>query len=424
MTSPRIGTRRDFLARGLGLVGVGAVLPNFVIHTALAAPRAQGGNQRVLVLVEMNGGHDGPSALVPYGLDGYHRLRRMTRITEQQVIRLNDEVGLNPNLQPFKALLDQRCFAAIPGVGYPNPNYSHDQAMYIWHTGDPTQRRNILGGGSGGGRTEATGWIGRYADHAFQNAADVQPCIAVGSGRTPWAMDARLRPALSISNPASFSLRRGQNEPLYQRLNAVDAARQNSIADLEYITHTVMNANATSQRIQEAAGRTRSSSANYPGSGLGSSLRTVASLIGGGLPARVYFVRQGGYDTHSQQRPAHDRLMADLANSIAAFQRDLTDQGNVSRVLTMTFSEFGRTVAENNSQGTDHGSAGPQFLIGPGVKAGVHGRHPSYDHFNPQGHFIPTHDFRSVYAAILERWLGVQSRPILGGDYAPLDCIA
>lgn len=417
----RIATRRDFLTQGLGLVGVGTVLPNFLIHSALAAPQSQGGNQRLLVLVEMNGGHDGPSALVPYALDGYHRRRRMTRITEQEVLRLNDEVGLHPNLLPFKALLDQGCFAALPGVGYPNPNYSHGEAMYIWHTGDPNRRRNILAEGA---RNQATGWIGRYGDLAFQNVADAQPAIAVGSGRTPWLMDARNRPPLSINDPATFSFRHGQNDPLYQRLNAVEAAQQHQIDELEYITHTVTSANATSQRIQDAAGRARTTTVNYPASSLGNSLRTVASLIGGGLTTRVYFVRQTGYDTHSGQRPAHNRLMADLANSIAAFQRDLVAMGHANRVLTMTFSEFGRTVAENNSQGTDHGSAGPQFLIGSGVKPGVHGRHPSYEHFNPQGHFIPTHDFRSVYAAILEKWLGVQSRPILGGAFVPLDCIA
>ncbi len=423
MTSPRIATRRDFLTQGLGLVGVGAVLPNFLVHTALAAPTTQGGDQRVLVLVELNGGHDGPSALVPYALEGYHRLRKVSRITEREVIRLNDEVGLHPNLQPFKALFDQGSFAAVPGCGYPNPNYSHGEAMYIWHTGDPTRRRNILGGESGG-RTEAVGWIGRYADHAFGNVPDAQPSIAVGSGRAPWLLEARHSTPLSISDPASFSFRRGQNDPLYQRLNAVDAARQNQIADLEYITHTVMQANSTSQRIQDAASRARSNSANYPGTSLGNALRIVGALIGGGLGTRVFFVRQSGYDTHSNQRPAHNNLMADLANSLAAFQRDLTAQGNANRVLSMTFSEFGRTVAENNSQGTDHGSAGPVFLIGPGVKAGVHGKHPSYDNFNPQGHFIPTHDYRRVYAAILEKWLGVQSRPIIGPGFEPLDCIA
>ncbi len=423
MTSPRIATRRDFLTQGLGLVGVGAVLPNFLVHTALAAPTTQGGGQRVLVLVELNGGHDGPSALVPWALDGYHRLRRMTRITEQQVLKLNDEVGLNPNLRPFKELCDQGKFAAIPGCGYPNPNYSHEQAMLIWHTGDPNRRYNYNIQGADGG-LNSTGWIGRYADHAFQNDGGIQPTMAVGSGRTPWLMQARHRQAVSINDPAQYGFRRGQNESLYQNLNAVDAARQNSIAELEYITVTTVQANATSQRIQEAASRARSNNANYPGTGLANALRTVASLIGGGLTTRVYFVRQGGYDTHSNQRPGHDRLMAELSGAIAAFHRDLTSQGNADRVLISTLSEFGRTVAENNSQGTDHGSAGPVFLVGNGVKAGVHGHHPSYDHFNPQGHFIFTHDYRCVYAAILERWLGVPSRPILGADFAPVDCIA
>lgn len=430
MTTSRIATRRDFLKRGLGIVGIGASLPNFLVHTALAGPQTQGSDHRILVIIEMSGGNDGPSALVPYSMDGYHRLRKITRITEQQVIRLNDEVGLNPNLLPFKELHDQGKFAAIPGVGYPNPNYSHEQAMYIWHTGDPTKRLNVYdpGGGAGagaGGRSDGVGWIGRYADYAFQEGSDVQPTIAIGStGSRFWLMEARDRQALNINDPGAFGFRYGQSEALYQNLNAVDAARQNPIAELEYITKTVMQANATSARIQEAAQRAKSNAANYPATDLGNSLRTVGALIAGGLSTRVYYVRQGGYDTHAGQRRNHDNLMTNLSGSIAAFQRDMASQGNDHRTLVMTFSEFGRTVAENNSQGTDHGSATPMFLVGNGVKAGVHGHHPSYEHFNPQGHFIPSHDFRGVYAAILDKWLGAPSEPILGGKFEPLDCIA
>jgi uncharacterized protein (DUF1501 family) len=413
----------------MGLVGIGATLPNFLVHTALAGPQTKGTGHRILVLVEMSGGNDGPSALVPYAMDGYHRLRKVTRISEQQVLRLNDEVGLNPNLRPFKELFDQGKFAALPGVCYPNPNYSHEQAMYIWHSGDPTRRLNVYdpasAGAGGGGRSDAVGWIGRYADQVFKNAADVQPTIAVGNpGSRFWLMEARERNYVNISDPAAFGFRYGQSDALYQRLNAVDAARQNKIDDLEYITHTVTQANSTSERVQEAATRAKGNTAGYPASELGKSLRTVGALIGGGISSRVFYVRQGGYDTHAGQRGRHDSLMADLANSIAAFHRDLTSQGNADRVLLTTFSEFGRTVAENNSQGTDHGSAGPMFMVGNGIKAGVHGHHPSYEFFNPQGHFIPTHDFRSVYAAVLEKWLGTPSEPILGGKFEPLDCIA
>jgi uncharacterized protein (DUF1501 family) len=430
MTRTAIATRRDFLTQGLGLVGVGAVLPNFLIHTALAGPQTRGADHRILVLVEMSGGNDGPSTLVPYAMDGYHRRRKMTRIAENQVLKLNDEVGLHPNLAPLKELLDQGKCAALPGVCYPNPNYSHEQAMYIWHSGDPTKRLDVYspGGGSGtgsGGRTDAVGWIGRYADYAFPNNSDVQPTIAIGStGSRFWLMEARQRNPLNISDPSAFGFKYGQSEDLYQRLNAGDAAKETSIADLEYITQMAMQANSTSQRIQEAAQKARSNAANYPNSSLANALRTVGALIGGGLNTRVYYVRQGGYDTHAGQRPRHDSLMTELASSIAAFHRDMTGQGNADRVLLMTFSEFGRTVAENNSQGTDHGSAGPMFLVGGGVKPGVHGHHPSYEHFNPQGHFIPTHDFRSVYAAVLEKWLGAPSKAILGGDFAPLDCLA
>lgn len=428
MNTPRIATRRDFLTQGLGLVGIGSVLPNFLVHTALAGPQTQGKGHRILVLVEMSGGNDGPSALVPYSMDNYHRLRKVTRISEQQVIKLNDEVGLNPNLRPFKELHDQGKFCAVPGVGYPNPNYSHEQAMYIWHSGDPTKRLDVYdaGGGAGAGaRSEGVGWIGRYADAAFKDDANVQPTIAVGStGSRFWVMQARDRQCLNIDNPEAFGFRYGQNDDLYKSVNSADMAKANKIDDLEYITHTIMQANATSQSVQDAAKRAKNNAANYPSSGLANSLRTVGALIGGGLSTRVYFVRQGGYDTHSGQRGSHDNLMTDLSNSIAAFHRDVTQQGNADRVLIMTFSEFGRTVAENNSQGTDHGSATPMFLVGNGVKAGVHGHHPSYEHFNPQGHFIPTHDFRSVYSAALQKWLGVQPQPILGETFEPLDCIA
>lgn len=428
MNTCPIATRRDFLTKGLGLVGIGSLLPNFLVHTSLAGPEAGAGGHRILVLIEMSGGNDGPSTLVPWSMDGYHRMRKITRINEQQVIRLNDEVGLNPNLRPFKELLDQGKFAAIPGVGYPNPNYSHEQAMYIWHSGDPTKRLDVYdaGGGAGSGaRDGAVGWIGRYADATFKDEADIQPTIAVGStGSRFWLMEARRHQCLNIDDPGAFGFRHGQSDPLYQNMNAADAAKANRIHDLEYITHTVTQANATSARIQEAAKRAKDNTANYPNSGLGNSLRTVGALIAGGLSTRVYFVRQGGYDTHAGQRGAHDNLMTELSNSIAAFHRDVTAQGQADRVLVATFSEFGRTVAENNSQGTDHGSATPMFLIGNGVKAGVHGHHPSYEHFNPQGHFIPTHDFRSVYASILEKWLGVPSQSILGEAFPPLDCIA
>jgi uncharacterized protein (DUF1501 family) len=157
---------------------------------------------------------------------------------------------------------------------------------------------------------------------------------------------------------------------------------------------------------------------------LANSLRTVAGLIAGGLSTRIYFVSYGGFDTHADQKPGHDNLMNDLNGSLVAFQNDLTAQGNLNRVLTMTFSEFGRRPEENGSRGTDHGSSGPMLLVGPGVKGGVHCKHPSYEEFNKHGNFNHSVDFRCVYAAVLEKWLGTPSQPILGDGFPALDCVA
>ncbi len=425
MNELTMATRRAFLAHGLGLIGVGTVLPNFLIRTALAGPQTRGEDHRILVLLEMNGGHDGPSALVPYALDGYHRLRKATRIPTEEVIKLNDELGLHPNLKGFRELLDQRAFAAVPGVGYPNPNYSHFESMDIWHVADLRGKKAILG--PGGQTGMALGWVGRYCDHAFPNDLDPKLTLAIVSGVSPLTLTGKEHPGLSLHTPETFRYRGDRGDPrraaLYSRLHEMGAAQEGGIAELEYVTHTAMHANQSSATIRELAGRYKAT-ATYPPSALGNSLRTVAGLIAGRLSTRIYFVRQGGYDTHSQQKPQHDRLMADLSNAVAAFYKDLAAQGNAPRVLTMTFSEFGRRPEENASQGTDHGSAGPMFLFGPMVKPGVHGQHPSYEKFNRHNNFIHTIDFRNVYAAVLEKWLSVPSQPILGARFPPTDCLA
>lgn len=428
MAETKIATRREFLTQGLGLVGVGAALPNFLIQTALAA-QPNNNNNRVLVLVELSGGHDGPSGLVPYGHEGYYRLRKATAIQRNEVIKLNDEVGLHPNLKDFRSLLDQGAFAVVPGCGYPNPNYSHFEAMDIWHVGNPEGRRAIIG--AAGRRDRALGWVGRYFDQAHRGNLDPKLGLAVGYRSFqahPLAMVGREHQGLSFNNINSFRYNGDRGDQrrlaLYRNVNEVNRTpREEAVSDLDYVTHTAIHANSSSEQIRAMVGSYQTN-ITYPTSNLGNALKTVAGLIAGNLSTRVYMVNLGGFDTHSQQRPQHDRLMLDLNDSIAAFYKDLLRQGNASRVLSMTLSEFGRRPEENGSQGTDHGSAGPVFMFGPGVKAGVHGKHPSYVEFNRHRNFIHTNDFRNVYAAVLEKWLGTQSRPILGEGFQPVDCIA
>lgn len=417
-----IATRREFLARGLGLVGVGAVLPNFLIQTACAGPEAEK-DQRILVVLEMGGGHDGPSAVVPYAMDGYQKLRQNTRIPTEDVLKLDDEVGLHPNLKGFKELLDQRAFAVVQGVGYPNPNYSHFEAMDIYSVADPKGKKAFLGGDK---KDVGLGWLGRYVDQNFKGNNDPLLTLAIGGGVAPVAISGKEHPGLCFHKPENFRFQGDRGDPrradLHKKLNG-PAEEAAGARDMQFVTQTAINANSSSEKVREVAGKYKTDVV-YPQSGLGHSLRTVAALIAGGLSTRVFYVRQGGYDTHAEQKPNHDRLMADLNNAMQAFHKDLTAQKNAARVLTMTFSEFGRRPEENASRGTDHGSAGPMFLFGPAVKPGVHGKHPSYEKFNKHKNFEHGTDFRNVYAAVLEKWLKVPSQPILGEAFQPTDCIA
>ena len=192
---------------------------------------------------------------------------------------------------------------------------------------------------------------------------------------------------------------------------------------MDFIERTALDAQLSSEKVRAIAARAENK-ASYPPSQLAISLKLVAKLIGGGLPTRIYYVSQGGYDAHTNQAVAHDRLLKDLGDAVKAFVEDMKAQGNLSRVLVMTFSEFGRRVSENGSQGTDHGAAAPMFVLGNKVKAGLLGKSPSLapaDLF--QGDVKFTTDFRSVYAGVLEDWLKTKSAPVLGRNFDPLPVV-
>lgn len=407
----QITTRRDFLVQGLGLIGVGATLPNFLIQTALAGPQAKQGD-KILVVIQLSGGHDGLSAVVPYGNDNYLANRQETRIGANEVLKINDEIGLHPNLKDVKGLLDKGQFAAVLGVGYPNHNRSHFTSMDIWHQADPTRKATY-------------GWLGRFADQNFKGKRDSLLTLAVGTGdKAPRAIQGREHPGLSLSRPEAYRFQAEKGDPklaeAYRRLQAGDTA---AIENLQFIARTAVDANSSSAAIQKIAGL-RKSTTTYPTTSLGNSLQTVGNLISAGLSTRVYYAFQGGFDTHANQRQRHNQLMTELNDAIAAFQKDLAQQGNADRVLTICFSEFGRTLKENKSKGCDHGTASVMFLAGPAVKAGLHGKLQGLaaaDLVNREP--VCTTDFRGVYAAVLEKWLCTPSEPILNAKYPLVDCI-
>jgi uncharacterized protein (DUF1501 family) len=418
-SATKIITRRDLLTRGLGLMGVGSGLPNFLIRSALAGPKACS-QERIMVALLLTGGHDGLSDVPPYADDAYYRYRTTTRIHKKEVIKLNDEVGLHPNLTGFKELYDQGSFGVVLGTGYPNFNLSHFVSRDIWQAGD---RKNTTG------KTGSTGWLGRYLDHAYKQDQDAKRSVAVGPARMPLIVVGKDHPGIGFNSPDSFRFagdRSSKGQALYRELNEM-TLNQIGSEQLQFVTKTAVNANASSQSILDMISGHKTS-VEYPDTQFGNSLRTIAALIGRGLNTRVYYAAQGiakfgGFDTHANQRPRHDQLMAELCQSVSAFQKDLEQQGNADRVLTFTFSDFGRRVKENNSGGTDHGLAQPMFLFGPGVKAGVHGKQPSLTDLANDNLKMQV-DFRSIYAAILEKWLDTPSEVILGKKYPLEDCIA
>ena len=430
-------TRREFLRRTVLGGALSWTVPSFLANTfsaldAAAADKATqsttGRDGTILVVLQMAGGNDGLNTVVPFANDHYRRARPRIGLKEASVLKLNGEIGLHHSLAGFKDLYDAGRLAVVQGVGYPNPNRSHFRSTEIWQTASDSER------------FERYGWLGRYFDNA---CAGSDPTVGVSIGRQmPQAFSARHPMGVGLENPENYrfmagrKLRDGEAESMeesFRKLNEseAEASSGGTVASLsgpvghtgsplDFLERTALDAQVSSDKIRSIASRVRNT-ASYPGSQLGNSLKLVAKLIGGGLPTRVFYVSQGGYDTHTNQLGTQERLLKDLGEAVRAFVQDMQAQGNLSRVLVMTFSEFGRRVAENANGGTDHGAAAPMFVIGEKVKAGLLGQYPSLASADlNRGDLKYTVDFRSVYAGVLEGWLKTRSEPVLGREFTPL----
>ncbi len=415
-------TRREFVTKGLTIVAAGATTPMFLTRTALAlnnpwdqaltAPAAGGLDLPTLVVVQMGGGNDGLNTIVPFINDDYHRARPHLAIPQQRILGLTPEVGLHPGLRPLKELFDDGRLSIVQGVGYPNPNRSHFRSMEIWHTADPT------------GTGPRTGWLGRLFDSECPDCG--QTAGITLSAEMPLAMQGVGGRAVATENPPRFGFHpmpgAGPEEvEAFRRLIQPVSGAEPMV---DFLAHTEMNALIAAADIRKVASHLTedSGTGGYPQDPFAQKLRIVAELIAAGAPTRVYYVSLGGFDTHATQAGRHDRLLEELGTGLGAFVQDLKLKGLQERVLVMTFSEFGRRVAENASGGTDHGTAAPMFLIGGAAAPGVHGSHPSLTDLD-QGDLRYQIDFRSVYATVLEQWMGVQSDPILGGHFSTLDIL-
>lgn len=433
-------TRREFLRTSVLGGALSWTVPAFLANTFAAMQAeaadsatqvATGRDSNILVILQMAGGNDGLNTVVPYSNDYYHRARPKIGLSENRVLKVNDGIGLHESLSGFKDLYDAGQLSIIQGVGYPNPNRSHFRSTEIWQTASDSEK------------IESSGWLGRYFDNTCSGC---DPTIAVNIGRQmPQAFQAKHPVGVSLESPQNYrfiSREKGKTgemtEESYRKLNepeaemtenagasiaAIPGSIQSGGSALDFLERTALDAQLSSDKIRSIASRVENQ-ATYPTSQLANSLKLVAKLIGGGLATRVFYVSQGGYDTHTNQVATHERLLKDLGDSVKSFVADLKAQGNLSRVLLMTFSEFGRRLAENASSGTDHGAAAPMFIVGNKVKAGLLGKYPSLassDLF--QGDLKYNLDFRSVYAGVLENWLKTKSAPVLGRQFTPLQVV-
>ena len=406
-------TRREFLqrsGRGIGLLAFSQFAPSFLVESTLAATPAPEKDRPILVLVQLAGGNDGLNTVVPFEDAAYYRLRPTLGVAKGDVLRLNGLLGLHPACAGLHNLFQDGKLGVVQNVGYPNPNRSHFRSTEIWETGSDSNEYL------------ASGWIGRFLDNACAGApAGTDPLAVHVTPDTPQSFLAQASHATFGLNPNARGPR-GLRDPL----TLLEALSQPSGGDHDhdnqgFLQQTMMNALVTERRVQSVLGAYRSEVA-YPGNSFGQSLRSVAALIAAGLPTRVYFVSLGGFDTHSNQLATHRNLLTTLSEGLIAFQKDLEVHRLDSQVLTMTFSEFGRRPAENESRGTDHGTAAPIFVMGSTVKGGLHGSAPSLALDRGQDLAYST-DFRQVYSTVLDRWFSCPTAVVLDGNYRPLGFI-
>lgn len=408
-------TRRNFLKATLGssaLLSLGPAAPNFLIHSMMAAEHQQNKNDTILVVVQLSGGNDGLNTIVPYEDDEYARNRPTLRLCPNEIHKINSQLGFHPRMDAFKRLYDQGNLSIIQGVGYPNSDRSHDTAMRIWHTAIPDKPEC------------QTGWLGRTVDGIWNTNSINTPAVFVGKIVRPFGLNAK-----NVIVPAVKSLEDLKiNEiPAYQSQlqHAAASTKYNQDnAFLHHLKHCTMNAYKNSRQIEDVMKKT-TNTGEYPSFELAGSLRNVAQLIRADIGIRIFFTELGGggiggFDNHANQLGNHCALLHQLSESIAAFINDLKQDKLLNRVLLMTFSEFGRTVKENGRRGTGHGAAAPIFLAGGRLKGGLIGPHPSLTDLD-NGALKFSTDFRSVYATVLDRWLGFESRKVFDKQFELLN---
>ena len=369
---------------------------------------------RVLVVLSLSGGNDGLNTLIPYGNPKYYDYRPTLGISEDQMLPINDELGYHPSMVEHKRMYDEGNVAVIQGVGYPNPSTSHFRSMDIWHTCEPD-------------KVGTEGWLGRAIRDLDPNVENVLTGVNFGRG-LPRALVAPGVPVSSVGNLETYGVLTGIDGES-ERARAINVfSRMYSPAlgsgpVTDYIRETGTSALKGADILKTAPAQ-YTSTVEYGGDPIGQGLRQIAQVHLADLGARILYTTSpyNGFDTHAAQAGAHSQLLMNVSRGVADLYEDLREHNRGEEVLLFMFSEFGRRVYDNGG-GTDHGTGGICWVIGDPVKGGLYAEYPSLkpEELEGGGDLQHTVDFRCVYATILEKWMGLDSKPIVGGSFEQLD---
>ncbi|MBK7305812.1 MAG: DUF1501 domain-containing protein [Chitinophagaceae bacterium] len=393
--------RKEFLQIG-SLATASMMLPKFL--KAFEKPKMVPPGNKVVVVIQFSGGNDGLNTVIPVRNDIYYRERPKLGIAKTDALLLTDETGLNPALQAFKGLYDDGSLAIMNSVGYPNPDRSHFRSMDIWHSASESNEY------------VNTGWLGRYLDAQCKGCDKPTQAMELDDVLS-LALKGEENKGLAFKDPKK--LFNTSNGPFLKDVNADHKTGEETI---DYLYKT-MSATLSSADYIYQQSKVHPTSQTYPNTNLGKDLKTIASLIFSDINTKVYYVSLGSFDTHVNQDNQQKRLFTELNDAVQAFTTDLKNNGRFNDVLMMTFSEFGRRVTQNASNGTDHGTANNMFFISGGLKEkGVLNAMPDLSDLN-EGDLKHKVDFKNVYATVLNKWLGADDKIILGNKYSHLNFI-
>jgi uncharacterized protein (DUF1501 family) len=387
--------RRDFLQIG-SLATASLMLPKFL--KAFDGKTMVPTGNKVLVVLQFSGGNDGLNTVIPIRNDIYYKSRPRLGIEKDKALLLTDEAGINPALPAFKELFDYGSLGIMNNVGYPNPDRSHFRSMDIWQSASDSDKYIY------------TGWLGRYLDAQCNGCSKPTQALEVDDILS-LALKGENSKGLAVKDPKR--LYNTSHENYFKEINA---AHVNGEETVDYLYKTLSETLSSADYIFKQS-RLHPSSQIYPATETGKNLKTIASLIMSDINTKVYYLSLGSFDTHVNQENQQKRLFTELNDAIAAFVKDMKDNNRFQDVMIMTFSEFGRRVAQNASGGTDHGTANNMFFIGGGLKQkGLINAMPDLTNLN-EGDLIHTVDFKNVYATVLRKWLDADDKDILGKQY-------